>query len=194
MMNMSLSSAVILFGGFVLLAGILPVLIPAQWGKWMKNFPRNREWGWALVAVGIGWSAYLIFRSAFVNAFLDRFQYARTLAYVAVPISYFLIICLMDELLAARALGGLFLLAPAPILAAARCHESSLRMIVVVLAYMLVIAGMALVLSPYHFRQATERLYGNKRNCRVTGLVFSIAGVLLVVLGATLFRISPVMQ
>lgn len=191
MTNMSLSVVTTVAGCAVAIIAAPCILAPTLAQRWLKAFPRSKQAGWALVAVGLAWVAFLVFRSAFVNTFLDRIGNSRPWVYFLVPVAYVLIVVFMDELLAVRALGGLMLLIPAPILIAAQRHDSPLRFVVVVLAYTLVIAGIVLVLSPYYFRKVSAPAVVSARVCRICGLVGAALGLCLIVLALTAFGASP---
>lgn len=161
--------------------GILHLLIgatmwvnPAGALKGVKAFPRYDWAGRILAAVCIVWSVYLVREMP-----LGWFDAYKGWLYVAGPILYLLISIFMADLLAARALGGLLLLVASPILEAASFQPSSLRLILVVLAYAWVIAGMALVLAPYRFRKTAEKVCGTMGQCRVVGGVGVLLGVVL---------------
>ena len=73
------------------------------------------------------------------------------------------------------------------ILAAARWHPSPARLVVTLLAYSWVVLGLFLLLSPYRFRLAAERLLATRRRCRVCGAVLTGLAVLLLVLAAFVY-------
>ncbi len=168
------------------LAGLLiygPCLLsPAQARRGLTAFPRNRWMAWALTAVAVAWSAWLL-----NDAPLGRFETAKAYLPVLVPVAYGLIVYFMDELLAVRALGGLLILIPAPLLAAARWHDSSWRLVIVCLAYMMAIKGIVLVLNPYKFRKGVERFFATDGACRVCGSVGLALSAVLLVLGLTVY-------
>ena len=91
------------------------------------------------------------------------------------------IIFLMDELLAARAFGGLLLLAGNPVLLAARWAPTPWRLVMPTLVYIWVLAGMILVLSPWRLRKALERL-GGDRGWRLAGVTLGVIGFVVLVL------------
>jgi uncharacterized protein YjeT (DUF2065 family) len=103
--------------------------------------------------------------------------------YLVAPLAFVLIVLFMDELLAARAFGGVLLLLGDPILDAIRWHDSPLRLVITSLTYVMVVAGMALVLSPYYFRTWAHAFAGSDGRCRLTGLASCLLGAGLVALG-----------
>jgi hypothetical protein len=69
-----------------------------------------------------------------------------------VPVLYFAIINYADQYLAARGFGILLLLAARPMLAAAFVQESASRLVITVLAYIWIVAGMIFVGAPHRLR------------------------------------------
>jgi hypothetical protein len=170
----------------VMAAGsILAAFAPRSFIQGVLAFPRNRVAAWTLTAVDLVWVAALL-----LDTNLGRFEAYKPLTYVLAPVFFFLITFFMGELLAARALGGLFLLVPAPILDAARWHDSPWRLVMVVLAYALVVKGIALVLSPYLFRRGMQVWVRDPRLCRLLGSGGLLLAALLIVLAGTVYRLE----
>ena len=118
---------------------------------------------------------------------MGRFEGVKPWLWVLVTVVFFLVVYFMDELLAPRALGGLLVLLPPPLLAAARWHESAFRYVIVVLAYILVIKGIILVLSPYQFRKWAALLVKRNSLCRTWGFIGMMFGVFIILLGIIVF-------
>lgn len=177
-----LSQAALLAGLVLAIPGLLCTVFPAWTRKHIREFPRCRIAAGCLTAVDIVWSAWLLNRTP-----LGPLTPLKSWLVVLAPVAFLLVFFFMDELLAARALGGLFLLTAAPLLDAARWHPSPFRYAVTVLAYGLAVKGMLLVLSPYLFRQSSERFMQTNRRCRQGGTaVLAVAG-LLVALALTVY-------
>ncbi len=168
----------------VILAPLYAVMILAPgWAlRVLRGFPRSRIMGAALSAVAFGWSGWLLTQTP-----LGRFEAYRSLLYLALPVLWILVNVLNGELLAPRALGGIMILVPSPLLAAARWHPSPWRYLVLVAAYILVIKGIALILSPYLFRLAGERIIKTQALCRAWGGLGMALATLLIVLGVTVY-------
>ena len=135
-----------------------------------------------MTAVDLAWSAWLVMHMS-----LGPFDRYKPALYVVGPVLFFLVVFLMDELLAARALGGLLILIPSPLLDVARWHESEFRLVVTVFAYALVIAGIVLVLCPYMFRKATVWMTRSNAGCRAGGIFGLALGLLIMALALTVY-------
>jgi len=160
---------------FVWSAGM--ALLPRGMAVWVGAFPRHVWAGRILVAVDIIWSAWLLMQMGFT--WVDAHQ---ILVYVAVPAAYVLVILFVDDLLAARALGGFMLLVPLPILESAFVHPAASRLIMTSFAYLLVIFGIVLVWSPFKWRQWTERWINRLPVTRAVGGVGMMVGALMLFL------------
>lgn len=161
-----------------LLFGVLGGLIlfkPASAAAAFAAFPRHKGVAMALTFVALVWSALMINQMT-----LGELGKYKNLLYVLTPLAFFLIMRYLEELLAPRALGGLLMLLPTLMTDAARWHDSSWRLVVVVVAYLMVIAGIWLMLSPYKFRVWTTSLMNVPARARAGGMAFMIvAGLLL---------------
>jgi uncharacterized protein YjeT (DUF2065 family) len=178
-----LGVTLVLVGGALVLADALLVVAPARAAVWFRRFPRSAYAAWILTAVDLAWVGWLI-----VHASLGRFEYLKPLVYILGPAAYVAAIGLMNELLAPRALGGLLLLVPAPMLDLVRWHDSAWRFVVVAVAYLMAIEGIILVLSPYRFRHAVEFWTKTAARSRAGGFLGVAVGTVLVMLGLTVFR------
>lgn len=157
----------------LLSAGLL--LTPAKLSSLLFAFPRNRVAGIALTALSLLWSAYLINQMT-----LGELSKYKDLLFVLTPATFFLIIYFIDELLAARAFGGLLMLYPTLMVDIARWHPSPWRLVVVSVAYLMVVAGMWIVLSPYKFRLWTHAMLCSRTRQKLAGSFYALlTGLLL---------------
>ena len=178
----SLTVCAVLTGSALLALSAFWLMFPATAGRVLDGFPRGVWAGRILAAVAIGLSAYLLLTEGF--EWVDK---RRTLLLIAAPAAVVLVCLLMDELLAVRAFGGLLLLAPYWILGAAFEHTSSSRLVMTVFAYLMVVAGMILVWSPYLFRIWVSRVRPGARGGLIFGACGSVAGALMIVLGLLVY-------
>ncbi|HBA84624.1 MAG TPA: hypothetical protein DCZ95_11060 [Verrucomicrobia bacterium] len=169
-------------GCFILLVNLPAIFAPGKFLQTAKAFPRSKIPAWTLTALDLFWVAWIV-----LHASLGRFEFVKPALYVAAPLAFLLIAVFMDELLAPRALGGLLLLAANPVLAAARWHPSTWRLAMTVMAYAWVVVGIALVLSPYRFRQAVEWVNPTVERCRAWGMVRCLVGAAVLFLGLVVY-------
>ena len=169
-------------GVLMLVCGVPPAVAPSASLRWLQRFPRDRVMAWILTALALGWSGYLLYRMD-----MGRFNGIKPHLLYLIPAVIVAMAYYMDELLAPRALGALFLLLPAPLLAGMRWHPSPFRYIVIVTAYGMAMDGIVLVLSPWLFRWVIEQGTIAPRAFRAVGLLASVLGMLLAVLAFTAF-------
>ena len=179
---LSLSTVSLIFGAALLVLYLPLILAPERVRKILAWFPRSRWPGRILTAVDLIWAAWLLQQMP-----LGRFDQYKPLLYVLTPVTFVLIVVFMDDLLSARALGGLLVLIPAPLLIVARWHESPFRLVIVFLAYGMAVKGILLILGPYRLRKWSARLLDSDPKCRLWGGIGLAVGGLLVVLGVGVF-------
>ncbi len=160
------------------LIGVVLAMNAAPLRRGLAHFPRHRVAGILLAAAAIGWTAILLWQGP-----LGWFEpYRRWLPYLAASV-FALTILLVDALLAPRALGGLLLLAAAPVLAAIRWEPTPWRFILTSQAYLWVLLGMLLVFSPYRFRRACEWIFAAPHRARIIGGLITATGLLIIISG-----------
>lgn len=170
-------------GGFTILLCAPALLMPATSRILCERFPRNAVAAWVLVAADLAWAAALLYYSPILAGML----WAQRLAVLLAPVAFVLIVFLLDELLAARALGGLLVLVPRPILDAAFVNDSGWKLVMTLFAYALAIAGILLILSPFYFRKFTGFVLKTDRRSRVTGMLGVGLGAAMVILALTVY-------
>ncbi len=173
-----LAFVTLICGALVFVWGAAMAVFPRGMAAGVGAFPRHVWAGRILAAVDIIWSAWLLLQMNF--AWVDAHH---MLLYAAVPLAYILVVVFVDDLLAARALGGFLLLVPLPILDSAFVHPAVSRLIMTSFAYLLVILGIVLVWSPFKLRQWTERWINRVPVARAVGLGGIVVGAAMLFLG-----------
>lgn len=163
-----------LFAAFAVLA----LFFPSHLANGMKAFPRHRVVGLLLTAIALVWSAMFVDQMS-----LGELSKYKWLLYGIAPVSFYLIVQYLDDLLASRALGGLMMLYPTMMVDSARWIPSPTRYVLIVTGYVMVIIGIWLVLSPFKFRIWAEAL-----NAKPSLRVFS--GLTAATLAAAFFVIG----
>src|SRR5262245_6684502 len=144
--HLSLHTAGVITGAFLVLVGVLGLLNPA-FAQVVKLFPRSRTAGVVLLTICLAWTMWLL-----VTIQMGEFAGFRRPLLIALPIGYVLALFFVNEFLAVRALGILCLLAAEPLLDAAFLRYETSRLLVTVFAYLLIIAGLFWVAIPYVLR------------------------------------------
>lgn len=103
------------------------------------------------------------------------------------------LICIFcKELLMCRAIGGLFVLLPTPLLSASAWHPSLWRYVMVVFAYVMIIEGMFIVGMPWTLRNQIFWLFRNKLRVKVLAYSFIVLGLLFICLAFTSYCLPTV--
>lgn len=179
--SLTLGQAFACVGIVLVLLGLVALVKRAAVQPWLRALPRSRAWGYALLALVTAWAWWLIF-----TIDLGEFDNWRYRVLIFIPIAAFLTARYVDELLAARALGMLFLLAAEPLLEAAFLQPQLSRLFLVSFVYAGIVLGMFWIGMPYLMRDVIGWLTTSERRWN-TGALASIAyGVVLLVCCLTL--------
>lgn len=163
----ALAAALAAFGCFLFAPGA---------GAAVARLPRARALGWGLSALCWAWvAAQLTLHPIDFLAFLTP---ARTIVGAAVCLA--LTWALLGNLLCARAIGGLLMLWPMPVILAVREQVTLWREVPVVLGYLSLTFGMVVVFYPWVFRLCCEALSERRTVRRIVAGCLLAAGALTV--------------
>lgn len=154
-------------------AGGLFLLHPVA-SRAVRALPRARVLGMALSAVCWVWvTAELWFHPIDFLAFLTP---GRLLVFGAlcIPLSW----AFLANLLCARAVGGLLMLWPMPVILAVRDQVTAWRLVPVALGYVSLTFGMFVVFYPWLLRVVCDALADRPGLRRAAGLCLTLAGAL----------------
>ncbi len=168
--DLSLRAAGFIAGLFLLLASLPGLLMPQAASAWFRALPRSRLMGVLLLTIALLWSFWLLWTME-----MGEFSSFRKPLLFALPVGYFLVLRFVNEFLAVRALGILFLLGAEPLLEAAFLRYESSRLLVTVFAYILIVAGLFWVTMPYLLRdhiQWSTRETGRWRAVNIIGVLY----------------------
>jgi len=142
---------------------------------WARAFPRSRGAAGILLAGAAVWS-FLLVR----DIDLGEFSPLRTVMLVAIAAGAVLAWLYVGEFLAVRALGMLLLLAAEPLLESAVLRDEPTRLLLVVLAYAWVIAGLFFVGMPYLLRDTIAWVTARPWRWQAGSVAGTLYGIALV--------------
>ena len=145
--HLSLQTAGLIAGLFLLLIGLLGLTKPELARGLAQRLPRSRVAGFVLLTVDLFWTLWLL-----ATMEMGEFSSFRRPLLIILPIGFFLVLRFADEFLAVRALGILFLLGAEPLLDAAFFRPEASRLLVTGFAYFLIVIGLFWVTMPYLLR------------------------------------------
>lgn len=171
-----LAVVALLIGLLALAGGAAALFSPRAVQAGMAAWPRSVWPGRILAAVDLAWAAWEL-----SQMHLGMFDAWKMHLWWLAPVAIGLCVVYLDELLSVRALGGLLLLAAGPMLDAARWHPSDWRLVIAVLSYLWILAGLTFLLSPWWFRRIALRVQSEKL-MRAGGALKALAGAGLLLL------------
>ena len=183
---MSLSILSILLGICFAVPAVCGLLWTDGFKESMRQFPRSGTWGNVLIGISTLWFLYLVQQE-------DISDFA---AYKTIMIWGFAGIGLgtalyVKDLLAIRGAAVFMLLLAKLMVETARWVDTPWRLVIVVWAYALVIAGMWFTISPWRMRDLIHWAVKDTKRLKIL-CSFRIAFCSLVVLlGLTVFRTAP---
>lgn len=169
----TLAQAGLMVGLLLVISHAVAWMQPRRTGQWMRAFPRSVLWGRVLLILAAVWSYWLI-----GVADLGEFSHLVGMLKIGVPVAAVLAWFFVDDFLSVRALGTLALLAAEPLLSAAFMQEPVSRLILVVLAYVWILAGLFLVGMPYLLRDAITWLTAHTtafKSAAAGGIAYGLA-------------------
>lgn len=178
---LSLAVVASILGILTIGAGLFMVGAPALVRRGVESFPRSVWPGRILLAVDMVWSAYAV-----TQMHLGGFDAAKVHLYWLAPLCIILGCLYLDDLLSVRALGGLLLLVAGPLLGIARFHPSAWRLVITVMCYLWIIAGLFWVLEPWWFRRVGSLIRSDSA-MRACGAVKTLAGIGFIILAITVY-------
>ncbi len=126
---------------------------PATAKAFFKDFPRNIKLGRIFMAVGLFWFWLLIVPANIFSSplamDLQDFNSLKIIMVFVVPLAGYLVVTECTEFLALRGLGLCLLMAAAPLLAAAWQEPHTLKNLIPLYAYAMIIKGLIMVGMPY---------------------------------------------
>ena len=173
--HFSLRTAGFVAGAFLLLFALPGLVKPDLVQSLAKRLPRSRAASIVLLTIALVWSFWLL-----ATMEMGEFSSFRRPLLIGLPIGYVLVLRFVEEFLAVRALGILFLLAAEPLLDAAFFRYEASRLLVTVFSYLLIVAGLLWVMLPYSLRDQINWTASSNTRWRVIhGIVAAYGTVIL---------------
>jgi len=179
---MTLSHWSLLLGALLLFPGVFALALQPTAARLAAGFARHVWGGRLLAAAAWAWAGWALYTMP-LELLTPIRQWIPLLTLVAIPLSWFW----MADLLGCRAVGGLLVLFPCPLLLVVRESPSPMRLALVILAYAAIVAGMVLILYPYYLRRWLAWLAARPASLRVAGAASALLGLFFLVLGVFSF-------
>jgi hypothetical protein len=180
---MKLSTLTIILGLILVVPHLYALLKPSNFAQAARKFPRSEIWGFVLMGLGTLWFLWNL-----SNESISDFAAYKNLMLVGFGAVGLLTCIFVRDFLAVRGLAIVLLLLGKLMLDTARWHDTEWRLVISVLAYVWIVAGMWFVVSPWRLRDIIQWATANNGRVRLFSAMRLALGALLVILGLTVFR------
>ena len=184
MLAFKLSTLAVLLGLGLGLPQIYGFVKPAAFAAAVRKFPRSVPWGYALMVLGTAWFIYNLSQ----ESISDFAAYKNLLfaGFIAVGIGSCIYV---KDFLAVRGLAVVFLLLAKLMVDTGRPYlaQTSLVLIIQIWAYLLVLVGIWLTVSPWRLRDFLNWATATEKRIKVGCGIRLAFGLVIAVLGLTKF-------
>ena len=163
-----------ILGAFFFCYSVFILTKPALIARCMKAFPRSVWTGRILSAIAWFWTGVAVYQMN-LDLLMPIIKYLPIIIVVCIGLSW----VWMKELLASRALAGIFMLLPMPLILAVRADASLWRLVPVILGYILLTVGMDVMLYPWHHRNVLTWVSASESRLRFIALIPLTLSILL---------------
>jgi len=186
MTGITLSTLALVMGAALVAANLWGVVRPAAMAAAARKFPRHIPTGVVLVLAATAWFIYNVSQESLSDFARMKVWFYVLFAAVGLGTCIF-----VHDFLAVRGLAVLMLLLAKLMVDTARWTDSSWRLVMVVWAYLMVLAGMWWTVSPWRVRDIIEWFCASESRMRKICAVRLGFGLLLIALSLTAYRQSP---
>jgi len=184
-MTLNLSTLSIVLGLGMGLPQIYGILKPKDFAASVRKFPRNVPIGIALMLLGTAWFLWNLTQEAVSDFATYKDVLFLLFAAVGVGSCFF-----VQDFIAVRGLAVIFLLLAKLMVDTGRpmLEKTMWTLVIQTWAYLLVIAGMWLTISPWRLRDLLNFATANENRVRIGSMIRLAFGLFVAVLGLAKFR------
>lgn len=169
-------------GLLVALVNLVGLLAPDKVSAFARKFPRNTGLGYALMVIGTIWFLYNVSIESLADfESMKKFLFA---LFIAIGLGTCIFV---KDFLAVRGLAILMLLVGKLVVDSARWADTEWRLVMVVWAYIMIVAGMWLTISPWRLRDAIAFDTATPHRLRIFSAARMAFGLFVAVLGFVVF-------
>jgi hypothetical protein len=183
MSGLKLSTLAVVLGLAYGLAHVYGVVKPRAFGQALRRFPRFTPVGYPLMLAATAWFLYNLSLEN-VSDF-TRMKPVMYLVFAAVGVGACLFV---RDFLPVRGLAVLLLLLAKLAVDTARWEDTAWRLVITTWAYLWIIAGMWLTVSPWRLRDIFDWVAASDQRVRLFSAARLAFGVFVVILGLTVYR------
>jgi len=183
MLNPSLSTLAIVLGGGFAALNMPGVFSPQSFSHAARRFPRNTTVGYLLTLIATGWFVYYVNLETVADFAAIKRPLCMFFAAVGVATCFF-----VRDFLAVRGLAVFLLLLAKLTVDTARLADTNWRLVLIIWAYLWVVLGMWLTISPWRLRDWITWATASEQRIRTLSGLRLAFGAFVAVLGFTVFR------
>jgi len=174
----------ILLGLVLGLPQIYGLVNPPGFAASLRKFPRSLPWGYALMLLGTAWFLWNLSQESIAD--FASYKNVLLAGFAAVGIGACIFV---QDFLAVRGLAAVLLLLAKLMVDTGRPHlgESAWVLLIQAWAYVLVLVGMWLTISPWRLRNVLEWATANEKRIKIGCGIRLAFGLLVAFLGFTKF-------
>lgn len=183
-MSFKLSALAVVLGLGLSLPQIYGLVKPGDFAASLRKFPRSIPWGYCLMLLGTGWFLFYLSQESISD--FASWKNVLMLGFAAVGLGSCLYV---QDFLAVRGLAVVLLLLAKLMVDTGRPHlaQTALVLIFQGWAYLFVVLGIWLTISPWRLRDWVEWITATEKRIKIGCGVRLAFGLFVAVLGFTLF-------
>ena len=183
-MTLKLSTLAILLGLGLGLPQIYGLMKPAAFGAAVRKFPRSLPWGYALTLLGTAWFLWNLSQESIADFASYKNLLFAAFAAIGIGTCFF-----VQDFLAVRGLAVVFLLLAKLMVDSGRpmLAYTSWALVIQSWAYLLVMVGMWLTVSPWRLRDFLNWATANEQRIKVGCGIRLAFGLAVALLGVAIF-------
>lgn len=181
-MTVPLSTLSVCLGAAFVLVSLFALIQPGRFVTAARRFPRSIPIGYVLMLGGTAWFMWNVY-----NESLADFENLKTILLTLFVVVGLGTCIFVQDFLAVRGLAVVLLLLGKLMVDSERWANTEWRLVIAVLAYMMVVAGMWFTISPWRLRDMIQWDTASVGRVRFTSAARLVLGVFIAVLGLTVF-------
>ena len=182
-MTVNLSTLAIVLGSLVVLINLFGLAQPTQFTEMARKFPRSVPAGYVLMVLGTVWFIQNV-RAESLADFEPLKPYLCAL-FLAVGVGSCIFV---QDFLAVRGLAVVLLLLGKLMVDSERWANTEWRLVIAVWAYVLVVMGIWLTVSPWRLRDMLQWATASEGRVRIGSAVRMAFGIFVVALGFSVYK------
>ncbi|MBU6402510.1 MAG: hypothetical protein KGS61_19490 [Verrucomicrobia bacterium] len=180
--QIKLSTLSVVLGLGLAVPQIYGLLNPAKFRESVRRFPRSKVWGYCLMTLGTVWFVWNLSQET-----ISDFAAYKPMMELGFTLLGLLTCIYVSDFLAVRGLAIVLMLLAKLTLDTARWADTEWRLVLVVWAYLWVVAGIWFTVSPWRLRDLLHWATASEQRVRIGSGVRLAFGLFVAILGLTVF-------